>query len=188
MLASLIQSLFPQWPALQMRNMKTFQLCKWFLHISSIICIHLMMSSFCSKSSMSSKAHIHDDPREPEVAAKYQRRADRFLALLESGYRVLFVYTLRPEGVVTTHTLSMFIMYFLLLSLTGTHCNFVVSKAHLTIILQWQYPLFCVMFTVWMPLERWLHVFGMPCQAEGIERPKALHECRSTLANASCQA
>lgn len=40
-------------------------------------------------------AHIHDDPREPEVAAKYQRRADRFLTLLESGYRVLFIYTMR---------------------------------------------------------------------------------------------
>ena len=42
-----------------------------------------------------SQAHIHDDPREPEVAAKYRRRADRFLTLLESGYRVLFVYTMR---------------------------------------------------------------------------------------------
>ena len=42
-----------------------------------------------------SEAHIHDDPREPEVAAKYQRRADRFLTLLESGYRVLFIYTMR---------------------------------------------------------------------------------------------
>eukprot|EP00435_Cladocopium_sp_Y103_P073912 s436_g45.t1 len=43
-------------------------------------------------------AHIHDDPRDKEVFAKYQRRAHRFVTLLESGYRVLFVYTLRPGG------------------------------------------------------------------------------------------
>lgn len=40
-------------------------------------------------------AHIHDDPREPAVAETYHRRAQRFLALLNSGYRVLFLYTLR---------------------------------------------------------------------------------------------
>ena len=44
---------------------------------------------------LATKAHIHDDPREKEVAATYDRRAKRFVALLNSGYRVLFLYTLR---------------------------------------------------------------------------------------------
>ncbi|CAE8684754.1 unnamed protein product [Polarella glacialis] len=41
-------------------------------------------------------AHCHDDPREPSVARTYARRATRLIQLLaSSGYRVLFVYTLR---------------------------------------------------------------------------------------------
>lgn len=40
-------------------------------------------------------AHIHDDPRDPAVAKKYGRRAQRFMQLLSSDYRVLFFYTLR---------------------------------------------------------------------------------------------
>ena len=40
-------------------------------------------------------AHIHDDPREPATAEAYRRRALRFRRLLASGYRVLFLYTLR---------------------------------------------------------------------------------------------
>lgn len=40
-------------------------------------------------------AHFHDDPSDTLTAQSYQRRASRFLQLLESNYRVLFVYTLR---------------------------------------------------------------------------------------------
>lgn len=41
-------------------------------------------------------AHIHDDPRDPDVYQTYQRRARRFMALIEdSGYCTLFLYTLR---------------------------------------------------------------------------------------------
>eukprot|EP00439_Symbiodinium_sp_Y106_P013999 s1734_g2.t1 len=41
-------------------------------------------------------AHIHDDPRDPDVYQTYQRRARRFMALMEdSDYCTLFLYTLR---------------------------------------------------------------------------------------------
>ena len=51
------------------------------------------------------EAHIHDDPRDPDTAAKYQRRALRFVKLLESSeYNVLFLYTLRRGGLWLTLT------------------------------------------------------------------------------------
>ena len=64
--------------------------------VSNALGCHLLNSvDVYSMDLLATKAHIHDDPRQKEVAATYARRAKRFVALLNSGYRVLFLYTLR---------------------------------------------------------------------------------------------
>lgn len=45
-------------------------------------------------------AHCYDDPCDATVVETYRRRSSRFLQLLSSDYRVLFVYTLRLRDLI----------------------------------------------------------------------------------------